>query len=301
MYEVIDHRLIDNGVKTGIQTLEQGLIEHNKWVNDWHRSMLCGLPIDEVYLLKDGYRHCNFGKWYYNQYSQYFGNNKDFLLINKLHRSMHAIARVLSLKAKLGDKITKEEYDVFYENERKLSQLLHKLKDELRGNISKIDFLTGVPIRQPFFKTLSHELSRSLRTSQPCFIAMVDLDNLKNINDKYGHLSGDKVLKSTAQYLSNNLRPYDSMCRYGGDEFLICLPHTTQEIAKRILSRLQLGLDSLSIELDKGKSINITASFGAASMVSDTSINDIIARADEALYAAKGKGRDQISFWEDKA
>jgi diguanylate cyclase len=253
-----------------------------------------------VYLLKDGCLKCDFGQWYRSQTSTYLSNNEDFLLINKAHQEMHDIARVLALKSKLDDTITKEDYDVLSEKEQELTRLLLKLKDKLHESMSRLDFLTGVPTRQPFFQTLSREHAIAIRKGTPCVIALIDLDNLKDVNDTYGHLSGDKVLKDAARYLIYNLRIYDSICRYGGDEFLICLSQTTPDAAREIISRLQTGLSSLPIELDEEIVLNITASVGAAVMGTEQSINEIIARADEALYDAKRKGKNQISFFESK-
>jgi diguanylate cyclase (GGDEF)-like protein len=122
---------------------------------------------------------------------------------------------------------------------------------------------------------------------------MVDLDHFKTVNDTYGHLVGNKVLHAVAHYLTDKLRPYDSMCRYGGEEFLICLPSTKLDKAKKIVTRLRMGLSSLPIDLDKDKQLNITASFGIAKMATNIPIYGNIARADEALYAAKHGGRNQ--------
>jgi hypothetical protein len=101
------------------------------------------ITVSDVYLLKDGYLKCDFGKWYRNQTSTYLSNNVDFLLINKAHQEMHDIARVLAWKSKLEDIITKEDYDVLSEKEQALTRLLLKLKDKLHENMSKIDFLTN--------------------------------------------------------------------------------------------------------------------------------------------------------------
>ena len=128
---------------------------------------------------------------------------------------------------------------------------------------------------------------------------MVDLDHFKTVNDTYGHLAGDNVLREAAQYFNSKIRPYDSICRYGGEEFLICLPNTSMNMAKIILNRLRTGLALLSIALGERERIKITASFGVTKMSSDMSINDTISRADKALYAAKLGGRNQVSTWED--
>jgi len=298
--EYSDNQLNDDATRSHILSIEHGLTEHSKCLKDWHRSLLCGLPINNVYLLKEGYLQCDFGKWYYNQTSRYLSNNEDFLLINKVHQDIHDITRVLALKSKLEDTITKEDYDVLSEKEQELTKLLLKLKDKLHENMSKLDFLTGVLTRQPFFQTLSHEHARALRKGEPSIIVLIDLDDMKAVNDTYGHLSGDKVLEKAARYLVNNLRKYDSICRYGGDEFLICVSQITLDAAKEIITRLQMGLSSLPIKLDEDVVVNITASVGAAVMATEHSINEIIARADEALYNAKSKGKNQISFWENK-
>ncbi|MGB7290922.1 MAG: diguanylate cyclase [Thermodesulfobacteriota bacterium] len=299
--ELSDNQSNEGAARSHIRSIEHGLTEHSRCLKGWHRSLLCGLPISDVYLLKDGYLKCGFGKWYRDQTSTYFVNDEDFLLVKKAHQEMHDIARVLALKSKLEDTITKEDYDVLSEKEQELTTLLLKLKDKLHENMSKIDFLTGVPTRQPFFQTLSMEHARALRKGEPCVIALIDLDNLKDVNDTYGHLSGDKVLKNAAQYLIHNLRKYDSICRYGGDEFLICIPQTTPDTAREIITRLQTGLSSLPITLDEGIVVNITASAGATLMATEHSIDEIIARADEALYNAKRQGKNQISFFENRS
>jgi diguanylate cyclase (GGDEF)-like protein len=128
---------------------------------------------------------------------------------------------------------------------------------------------------------------------------MVDLDHFKTINDTYGHLVGDRVLHAVAHCLTDQLRSYDSMCRYGGEEFLICLPSTKLDKAKKIVNRLRIRLFSLPIDLDKDKQLNITASFGVAKMTTNIPLYGNIARADEALYAAKHGGRNQAIAYEE--
>ena len=139
-----------------------------------------------------------------------------------------------------------------------------------------------------------------MRTGKPCSIAMVDLDNFKKINDNHGHQAGDLTLQSVAQYLTGNLRPYDSMCRYGGEEFLICLPHTQLDVSKKILTRLQKGLSLHPIKINKKKTIHITASFGLAMTEANISMIDTITHADSAMYAAKHGGGNRVISWGDK-
>jgi diguanylate cyclase len=282
-----------------IQALEQAVAEHSRWLSDWHRSLICGFPVAEGYLAKDAYRRCEFGQWYYSQSGSVLRDHVGFGIIDRLHRAMHHSARFLVVKAKHGKAIAAKDYDSFIEKELELSERLLKLRDELREILSGFDLLTGVFNRQAFYLILSQEHARVLRTAQPCCISMADLDHFKTVNDTYGHPAGDKVLRATAQYLNSKLRPYDSICRYGGEEFLICLPNTSTNVARNILNRLRAELALLPIALGEGERIKITASFGVVNMASEISINDTIARSDKALYASKLGGRNQVTFCED--
>ena len=299
MFNVHYQNLTINEIEHHIQALEQAVVEHSRWLNQWHRSLICDLPVSERYLAKDAHRQCEFGKWYYNQSGSVLRDHADFEMIDRLHRAMHNSARVLAVKAKHGEVITTKDYDNFIEKELELSEGLLKLRDELREILSGFDPLTGVLNRQAFYLILSQEHARASRTAQPLCISIADLDHFKAVNDTYGHPAGDKVLQATAQYLAGKLRPYDSICRYGGEEFLICLPNTAINMAKIILNRLRTGLALLSIALGEGELIKITASFGVAKMAPGLSIDDTIAQADNALYAAKFAGRNQVSICEN--
>jgi diguanylate cyclase len=286
-------------IKTIVQVLELAVSDHRSWLYDWHRSLIFGLPLAEICFSKDSYRRCGFGQWYDSQSSYILSNHAGFVSIGQLHHALHASAFGLATKIKHGETISVKNYDCFIDKEQNFSQGVLNLRDELYEILFEIDPLTDILNRQAFFRVLSQEYARALRTGQPYCFCMVDLDHFKAINDTYGHLAGDIVLHGAVQYLSNKLRPYDLMCRYGGEEFLICLPNTKPETAKKIVNRLRVGLASLPIDLDKENAVNITASFGIAKMVADIPMEDTIARADEALYAAKHGGRNQVIVYEE--
>jgi diguanylate cyclase len=289
----IHMRFTTEKIRLIIQALEQAVTEHRGWLNDWHRSLIFGQPLAKIYFLKDSYRRCGFGQWYYSQYSPILSDHSVFILIGQLHHALHNRAFVLTEKIKHDGTISIKDYDVFIAKEQDFSKRIFELRDEFREILFEFDPLTDIFNRQAFFRILSYEYARASRTGQPCCICMVDLDHFKTVNDTYGHLVGDKVLHAVAHYLTDKLRPYDSMCRYGGEEFLICLPSTKLDKAKKIVTRLRMGLSSLPIDLDKDKQLNITASFGIAKMATNIPIYGNIARADEALYAAKHGGRNQ--------
>jgi diguanylate cyclase (GGDEF)-like protein len=280
-----------------IKKLEYAIAEHTRWLNDLYRSRICGLPVAEIYLKKNAHHLCKFGRWYHNTSSPVLMGREDFILIDRLHRAMHASARILAIKTKQGENITVKDYDTFIKKEEDLSTGLLKLRNEMRDNLFAFDYLTGLLNRQSFFTILIQEHARVVRTGRPCCISMVDIDHFKIVNDTYGHLAGDKVLQETTQCLIQHRRPYDSICRYGGEEFLICLPGTVPDTARKILERLRTRISSMSIVLDRNRSINITVSFGIAEMEPDVSITDTISRADESMYAAKNGGRNRICIW----
>ncbi|MDX2454101.1 diguanylate cyclase [Desulfosarcina sp.] len=292
-------RFTTEKIKLIIQVLEQAVSEHRGWLNDWHRSLIFGQPLASTCFLKDSYRKCGFGQWYYSQSSPILSDHSVFILIGQIHRDLHNKAFVLADKIKHYGTISIKDYDFFIAKEQDFSKKIFDLRDELREVLFEIDPLTDIFNRQAFFRILSYEYERASRTGQPCCICMVDLDHFKAINDTYGHLVGDRVLRAVAHYLTGKLRPYDSMCRYGGEEFLICLPNTKLDKAKKIVNRLRIGLLSLPIDLDNDKQVKITASFGIAKMAINITINDNIIRADEALYAAKYGGRNQAIAYEE--
>ena len=292
-------RFTTEKIKLIIQVLEQAVSEHREWLNDWHRSLIFRQPLANTCFFKDSYRRCGFGQWYYSQSSPILSDHSAFILIGQIHRDLHNKAYVLADKIKHYGTISIKDYDVFIAKEQDFSQKIFDLRDELREILVEIDSLTDIFNRQAFFRILSYEYERASRTGQPCCICMVDLDHFKAINDTYGHLVGDMVLRAVAHHLTGKLRPYDSICRYGGEEFLICLPNTKLDKAKKIVNRLRIGLSSLPIDLDNDQQVNITASFGIAKMATNIAIDDNINRADDALYVAKYSGRNQAIAYEE--
>jgi diguanylate cyclase (GGDEF)-like protein len=156
------------------------------------------------------------------------------------------------------------------------------------------DVLTGTLNRRAILDVLEKEAARATRHSTPLGILMLDLDHFKAVNDRHGHMVGDAVLREISKRMTEPLRPYDALGRYGGEEFLIVLPQCdlaqTVEIAERIrlcVARvpLQAGSDSISA----------TVSVGASAMDREPiGTTDLIERADTALYAAKRSGRNRV-------
>jgi diguanylate cyclase (GGDEF)-like protein len=136
------------------------------------------------------------------------------------------------------------------------------------------------------------------RRVQQCSIAMMDLDHFKAINDGFGHLVGDRVLKASVDYIKSHIRPYDKVFRYGGEEFLVSMPHTNLDAGQALIERIRKGLAATAVAQKGVTDIFVTASFGVALLDPDVTIEESIDRADQALYAAKRAGRNCVRIWE---
>jgi two-component system, cell cycle response regulator len=164
--------------------------------------------------------------------------------------------------------------------------------DQLRFQATH-DALTGVWNRGEILETLRRELERAARSKTATGILMLDIDHFKTINDTYGHLTGDGVLKEVTQRITKAVRGYDSLGRYGGEEFLIVLPGCSREQIDLGAERVRSAVDNGPILINESK-VTVTVSIGAA-VTSRCSVSDmaLLAAADSALYRAKETGRNQ--------
>jgi two-component system, cell cycle response regulator len=157
------------------------------------------------------------------------------------------------------------------------------------------DFLTRLLNRAAILELLDVELSRSSREQSPLTVIMIDIDHFKNINDQFGHLTGDAVLRQTAERLRLNIRRYDSVGRFGGEEFLVVAPAVKGKTSLGIAERLRLAFSGNPITTGEGIH-PVTLSLGVA--IKDehahADVNSLIKAADEALYRAKKTGRNRI-------
>jgi len=159
------------------------------------------------------------------------------------------------------------------------------------------DYLTGLLNRRAYIERVEAELERNLQAGQPVSLIMLDIDNFKKFNDNFGHLIGDKVLQNVANQLGIGVRKQDFIGRYGGEEFSVCLPEIDSKQASIIAERLRMGIKSIVLKDSDGNLIPyITASFGVSSTVGEgnSTVERLIKTADDALYIAKGSGKNRV-------
>lgn len=171
-----------------------------------------------------------------------------------------------------------------------------KLIGELR-ELAATDPLTSALNRRAFIDVANRELGRAQRQRSQFAIIMMDIDHFKRVNDTYGHAVGDVVIKEAARLVQSRLRAVDVICRYGGEEFAILLIDSDPAHTGQLAERLRSGIEELEITTEAG-TLKVTASFGFAVLTGDQLANarldDILLRADKALYRAKGNGRNRV-------
>ena len=180
-----------------------------------------------------------------------------------------------------------------------LRESLYKRGLELREaykrieELAELDELTGSLNRRSIMRALDDEIARAHRTNTPCAVALIDLDWFKKINDLFGHPTGDEALRTFAITMFANIRSIDKFGRYGGEEFLLILPETTDQAAERILDRLRAIIADLDWSTIS-PSMTVTISAGVVMPQPNETPDSILARADAALYRAKDNGRNRV-------
>jgi diguanylate cyclase (GGDEF)-like protein len=174
-------------------------------------------------------------------------------------------------------------------------------RDEALDNLSMTDGLTGLYNHRYVQEQLSQEIKRSDRYHSPLTCLMIDLDDFKQVNDHYGHPLGDIVLKTTGQLISTSVRQTDIVGRYGGEEFLILMPHTNTETAHPLAQRILKTVQSHAFSAN-GDIFHITLSIGLATYPSPVAgiktKSALLSAADQALYRAKRTGKNQTVIWQ---
>ncbi len=189
---------------------------------------------------------------------------------------------------------TQEETELFHifvlQGEAALKNLV--LFEEVKA-LAIRDGLTGLYNYRHFWELLSHEVELARRYGKPLSMLFLDLDNFKVINDTLGHPQGDAVLKTLAAYLQGAVRHADVVCRYGGEEFVLLMPHTPPPQAMVMAERLRQRISELTIPLPE-RDLQFTVSIGVAGLKEGMSGADLLDEADAALYRAKQAGKNKV-------
>jgi len=179
----------------------------------------------------------------------------------------------------------REKWNLLKEKERLQEELAH---------MAMYDALTDILSRRALLEQVEVERQRTRRYNRDLSLLMIDIDHFKKVNDTYGHLAGDVVLKEVAQTLKKQTRRSDYVGRYGGEEFLIILPETSLEKALILAEKLRKRVAELTITANDHVLKGITVSIGTSAYEDDPNVDEFISRSDKWLYAAKKNGRNQV-------
>ncbi len=158
--------------------------------------------------------------------------------------------------------------------------------------LATTDQLTGIYNRHKFEELFIHEAERSRRYLLPLSLIIIDIDNFKSVNDRYGHITGDNVLKDLVSIVQNNIRKLEILSRWGGEEFLILSPGSDLKQIKKLAEKLRLAVCNTAILMDK----KITISIGISTLKNDDTFSQLFERADKGLYYAKENGKNKVGY-----
>ncbi|WP_345987305.1 diguanylate cyclase [Sulfurimonas sp. HSL1-2] len=277
-----------------IQELDQAMYNHSQWYQNIIRSIVCHLPFDHRDLADDAHRQCTFGQWYYHCSDAEMQQNKTFQSIRTEHWQTHQFVQKLLQASEKNKPVLPIDYDNFANAVERLRLNMQTLKYELEETLYNRDPLTGVSNRISMLSDLRKQMELIERHVETTVIAILDLDHFKQVNDSYGHPMGDTVLSAIAAFILQHLRAYDSIYRYGGEEFLIMMPHSDIDTATAIIERIREGVENVRTRSSGGEPISVTVSAGLTQLREHQSIEAAIQSADKALYDAKLLGRNRV-------
>ncbi len=271
-----------------VRSLNQSTDAHFRWLVkilrfiDSRNIDLPEISSDEAHL------HCEFGHWLNTRLLEEREDTNFLLDINKKHIHVHQACRNL-ISAIEQHRQTNDVFNLFEESLLAFTEALTHYKVHLLQLRTSYDALTGLPLRRILdesFASMNKELG-----ADGLYLLLLDIDHFKKVNDNYGHLNGDIVLRSLALNISNNIRRSESMYRYGGEEFIVVLHASNDQDAVAIAERLRR--DIARLETIAGEHlIRVTFTGGLTRIHEGESLREVLERADIALYTGKKSGRN---------
>jgi diguanylate cyclase (GGDEF)-like protein len=284
-------------MRSTLDELDRAIFHHEQWHEDLNRTLICRLSPDRRDVNEDAHHNCRFGQWLYGPACKHLAQYPGLKEIECVHERMHRSAKEMLDVSSAGQQVALDRYERFVNALRQLHLEILTTKRELEDTLYNLDPLSGAASRIGMLTKLREQQALVRRKVLTCSVAMMDIDHFKTINDIHGHVVGDRVIVATSQYILRHLRSYDTLFRYGGEEFLICEPNTDLKSSSDNLERLRAGIAAMRFDGARGQSFQITVSFGLTLLDPDVSVEQSIERADKAVYAAKAAGRNRVLIW----
>lgn len=283
---------------------QSNIIYYYKMHLEWLKDLAKAIVLADINIFPEiNHNLCTFGKWLDKEGLKIIKNSSKYKNISKLHENLHFFAK--QIKNCLIETQGNNHIILIYLEKCEMISLslgteLALIDNTLINSEASKDPLTGALNRQRLSQLYQNQLEISFATFEPFVIAMCDFDHFKNINDTFGHLAGDKMLKSFVHIAKKHLRTSDIIIRYGGEEFMIILPAINTKKAKDILNKIREDIANFVLNLD-GNKISATISIGMIEIYPENGNNsyfkdfeNTISLVDKKLYEAKNSGRNTI-------
>lgn len=270
--------------------INEHLLNYNKAI----KRIICKGSIKKETI--DDYRNaknCTFDE--YIETLLKFDKNADCKDLISVHNDFHKLTAEVLSRYLTSRPISETLFNNLYFSHVTLINLLNEIINNFNFKKNQLDKLTNTWNREIFSKFIEREYLEMKRGKPTFSLVYFDVDHFKEINDNYNHNIGDFILRDLIKLIKSYLREYDSISRWGGDEFLILFPDTTLPEAVQVISRIKQIINRRNF-IYEAKEINVSCSFGIAPGTLEKDIEKIIDEADSLLYLAKKNGRDRIEF-----
>jgi diguanylate cyclase (GGDEF)-like protein len=289
-------------LRNALEQLEQAIHDHLEWHADLLRTIVCELPGHPDDISARAHQLCRFGRWYYERAPVELREQATFVAIGIEHRQAHEAAATILRDIASGRPVRRQAFDELLTASLRLRRDLDLLKRELQAASRSRDVLTGAFDRDHVIPELRRWRAPTHPEPPACCVVLLDLDHLQEVNERHGHQVGDSLLTEAVAILREQLRPDDQVFRYGGDEFLVTLPHADLSTAKEVVARMREGLARRQLFVAGADSaLQFTASFGIAQLEADSRVEDSIDEAAQALLLAKTTGGNRAISWDPAA
>lgn len=272
---------------------------------DWSRRVMrCAVlrasPGEDV-LASEAHMLCRFGHWFASQKPDFEKlDAQKAQQVEAVHQSMHDAIRAICANILAGQPGAASDLAVFEQSQSELTGLMAWFKTQFLADAVCNDPLTGLPLRYGIEDEFAQAQRAVRREHTQLYVAMIDVDHFKRINDQYGHAVGDSALRHLTDSLTSVLRPNEPLFRFGGEEFLLLMQCPSREAATIAAKRIVEQVRNTPMALAHAtQPITMTITLGLTRVQHDESLDDAVARADQALYAGKRSGRDRHVIQDD--
>lgn len=281
--------------------LDAAVEAHMDWTRRVMRCAVLRTSPGEDVLANEAHMLCRFGRWFTSQKPDFDKlDAQKAQQVEVVHQAMHDAIRAICANILAGQPGAASDLEAFEQSQSELTGLMSWYKTQFLADAVCNDPLTGLPLRYGIEDEFVQAQKAVRREHTQLYVAMIDIDHFKRINDQYGHSVGDRALRHLTDSLTSVLRPNEPLFRFGGEEFLMlmqCPSRAAATIAaKRIVDQVR---NTPMVLEDAPQPITMTITLGLTRVQPDETLDDVVARADRALYAGKHSGRDRYVIQDD--